>query len=304
MKNSTQALDDLYRQWMQIIADNPEMTISDIRDLFEHWGDVTAEPGGIDYRLQSLENCQAMWIEPAGCQKDKVLLCAHGGGYVFGSMYSHRKLFGHFAKKTGCRALVVDFRRAPEFVHPAPVNDMVDAYSWLLDSGEVKNASDVVFIGDSAGGALAITMLLLAKERSLPMPAASIAVAAYLDMEAKSASYDRNASVDSLGSREGNLQFISVFLGQDGDPQHPLANPFYADLTGLPPILLQVGGHDVLEDDSVRFHERAKAVGVDAELEVFAEMPHVFHFLAGNAVQADDAIAKAAKFARRHLDII
>lgn len=304
MKKSTQALDDLYRGWMETIADNPAITINDIRDLFEHWGDVTAEPGDIDYRLQSLEKCQAMWIEPAGCQKDKVLLCAHGGGYAFGSMYSHRKLFGHFAKKTGCRALVVDFRRAPEFTHPVPVSDMVDAYSWLLDSGEVKSADDVIFVGDSAGGALAVTMLLLARERGLPMPAASIAVSAYLDMEAKGASYDRNASVDFLGSREGNLQFISVFLGKDGDPRNPLANPLHADLTGLPPIMLQVGGADVLEDDSVLFHERAKAAGVDVELEIFPGMPHVFHFLAGNLAQADEALSKAAIFAQRHLNIV
>jgi acetyl esterase/lipase len=298
-----EALNTLYRQWMTEIQGNPALTIADIRDLFEHWGDVTAEPGDADYIMEDVNGLKALWVAPKSGVQSKVLLCAHGGGYVLGSMYSHRKLFGHFAARVGCRALIVNYRRAPEYPHPQPVNDMADAYRWLLECGAVAGPQDVAFLGDSAGGALAITTMLLARARGLPMPAAAVALAPYLDMEALGESYDRNAAFDMLGSRQGNLRFISVFLGAQGDPRDPLANPLFADLTGLPPIFLQVGGHDVLADDSVRFHARAKAAGIYTTLDIAPEMPHVFQFLAGNVPQADEAIARAAAWVKPYIGL-
>jgi acetyl esterase/lipase len=297
------ALNTLYRQWMAEIQGNPTLTIDGIRDLFEHWGDVTAEPGNTDYLTEEVNGLKALWVVPKGCVQGKVLLCAHGGGYILGSIYSHRKLFGHFAARVGCRALIVDYRRAPEYPHPVPVNDMTDAYRWLLASGAVSGPGDVAFLGDSAGGALSITTMLLARERGLPMPAAAVALAPYLDMEALGESYGSNAAFDRLGNREGNLRFISVFLGPQGNPRDPLANPLFADLTGLPPIYLQVGGHDVLADDSVRFHARAMAAGIHTTLDIAPEMPHVFQFLAGNVLQADEAIARAAAWAKPYLGL-
>lgn len=297
------ALSALYSEWMAKIAANPSMPLDEVRGLFEHWGDVTVEPKNIDYRLEYLPKFQAMWVEPRNCNRGKVLLCAHGGGYVLGSMYTHRKVFGHFAAKIGCRALIVDYRRAPEHLHPGPLDDMVDAYEWLLASGEVKAPQDVVFLGDSAGGALALTMLLRAKERKLPMPKASIAIAPYLDLEATSDSYDRNGPFDALGAREGTRQFGAVFLGPKGSTKDPLVNAALADLTGLPPILVQVGAHDVLEDDSVNFHARAKASGVDCTLEIYPGMPHVFHFMAGAIPEADEAIDNAARWVKPRLGL-
>lgn len=298
LEKTPEMLNTLYRQWTAEIGSNPAITIDDIRGLFDHWGDVTAEPGDTDYLMEDVNGLPALWVVPKGCARGKVLLCAHGGGYVLGSMYSHRKVFGHFAARVGCQALIVDYRRAPEFPHPVPVHDMTDAYRWLLESGAVSSPQDIAFLGDSAGGGLAITTMLLARERGLPMPAAAIALAPYLDMEALGESYGRNAAFDMLGAREGNLRFISVFMGEHGNRRDPLANPLFASLAGLPPIFLQVGGHDVLEDDSVRFHARAQAAGVNATLEVVAGMPHVFQFLAGNMPEADEAIARAAAWVK------
>jgi monoterpene epsilon-lactone hydrolase len=297
-----QALTDLYSSWMTELGSNPEMPMDAIRGLFEHWGDVTAEPGHCDYVLTDLGGIEAMWVIPKGYEGTKVLLCAHGGGYVLGSMYSHRKMFGHFAAKIGCRALIVNYARAPENQHPGPVTDMARGYRWLLDVWGAES-SDIALLGDSAGGSLAVTTMLLARDMGLPLPAAAIALAPYFDMEAKGDSYDRNAHIDKLGNREGNLQFIKVFLGEGSDPRDPLANPLFADLTGLPPILLQVGSEDVLCDDSVAFHARAQDAGVSTELEVYAGMPHVFHFLAGNHPEADAAITKAAAWLKPQLGL-
>ncbi len=295
------ALAALYDRWVAAMAAEPEMPMEGVRALFEQWGDVTAEPDGIRYEEQDVDGMAALWAIPDVAATDRALLCLHGGGYALGSMRSHRKLYGHFAKAFGCPALIIDYRRAPEHVHPAQVEDAVKAYRWLLESRNI-HSSRILFVGDSAGGALAITALLHARESGLPMPAGSIPMAPYLDGEAKGESYATNAEVDRLGSRESTLAFYPVFLGPEGDLADPLANPLHADLSGLPPLLIQVGGHDVLLDDSRAFYEKAKAAGIDVTLQVEPEMQHVYQFEAGNCPKADAAIRRAAEWGRSLLD--
>ena len=161
----------------------------------------------------------------------------------------------------------------------------------------------MAFVGDSAGGALAITTLLRARDLGLPLPAAALALAPYLDLEARGATYDSNAEVDILGNRESTLQFVELFLGPGGNRHDPLASPLYADLAGLPPILLQTGGDDVLLDDSRQFLALAKAAGVAISLEVSPGQQHVFHFLAGVEPEADAAIARAGAWLRGKLGL-
>lgn len=300
--NAPDALRDLYAGWMAITHANPDMSIDAIRGLFEHWGDVTTEPGGVDYVEDVVGGVDAMWALPKQRADDRVLLCFHGGGYALGSMYSHRKLFGHFAKAVGCRALTLNYRRAPEHIHPGPVEDAVAGYRGLIEALGIA-PDRVAFVGDSAGGALAITALLLARDRGLALPAASLAIAPYLDLEATGETYVTNAQVDALGDRDATIAFSSVFLGPDGDRRDPLVNPTYADLGGLPPILVQTGGDDVLLDDSRRFAARAQSVGADVRLEVAPGMQHVYHFLAGVEPQADASIARAALWLRERLGL-
>lgn len=301
-KDKLKPLEDLYSGWLAAIATQPDMSLDGVRDLFEHWGDVTGEPGGVDYIEIDAGGIEAMWAIPKGGMTDRTLLCTHGGGYVLGSMYSHRKLYGHFAKAVGCRALIVNYRRAPEHVHPGPVDDVVTAYRWLMESEKIE-PRHIAFVGDSAGGALAITTMLRAQSKGLPLPAASLPIAPYLDMEALGATYESNFGKDKLGSREATLQFVGLFLGENGDRHDPFANPLHADLSGLPPILIQVGGDDCLLDDSKAFYDRARAAGVDVSLEIAPDMQHVFHFLAGAAPEADEAIARAGAWLRTQLGI-
>lgn len=296
------ALADLYQSWAESMQARPDMSIGDIRDLFEHWGDVTGEPGGVDYIEDDAGGIACMWANPKGGARDRVLLCMHGGGYALGSMYSHRKLYGHFAKAFGVRALIVNYRRAPEHLHPGPLDDVVSVYQWLLTNDKIA-PENIIFLGDSAGGALAISTMLRARERGLPLPAAAISLAPYLDVEATGASYEINANKDKLGSREATLAFVSVFLGPDGNRKDPLANPLLADLKGLPPMLLQVGGDDVLLDDSKAFLAKAQASGVDVTLEIEPDMQHVYHFLAGASPEADAAVWRAAAWGRTKINL-
>lgn len=291
----------LYNGWVNTIIENPGMSIEETRDLFEHWGDVTGEPGGIDYAEIDASGIKSMWVKPKNSNKDKVILCLHGGGYSGGSMYSHRKLFGHIAKAVGCSALIVHYRRTPESIHPGPVNDCVTTYEWLLDQG--YKPENIAITGDSAGGALAITTMLAARDKGLPLPAASMPISPWVDMEALGETLDTNAHKDCFVKRFLVEHMVDVFLGESGSKKDPLANPLYADLSGLPPLFIQVGGDEALLDDSRRIVKLAKYAGVDVRFQIYPEMQHVFHFLVGNAPEGDQAVQDMADWVRPKLGL-
>lgn len=294
-------LNTLYQSWLAALGANPEMPLDELRAMFEHWGDVTGEPGGVDYIETSAGGLPALWAVPKACQEDRVLLCSHGGGYVTGSMYTHRKVYGHLAKAVGCRALIVHYGRAPENVHPGPVNDMARAYAWLLDQG-IK-PQHIALTGDSAGGALAVTTMLRVREQGLPLPAASMPLSPWLDMEASGGTFVSNQERDVLVKREIIEGMAATFLGEKGNRKDKLANPLHADLHGLPPVYIQVGDYETLLDDSRSLAEALRRADVDVKLEEFPEMQHVFQFLAGVAPEADDAIRKLATWVKPKLGL-
>ncbi|WP_205718666.1 alpha/beta hydrolase [Actinomadura sp. WMMA1423] len=276
---------------------SPGMSLARWRDVVEHYGDVTAEPGAVDYLETQAAGLPALWAVPKDCSPDRVLLCLHGGGFATCSRYTHRKMFAHLAKAMGVRALIPEYRRAPEHPHPAQVDDSVAVYGWLLDQGFA--AGRIAFAGDSAGGGLAVTALLRARARGLPLPAASMPLSPWVDMEAKGRSMVTNRDRDALlGDPQMTRLLIGMFLGEDGDPRDPYANPLYADLTGLPPLYIQAGGEETLLDDARRLAERARAAGVEARLDVVGGRQHTFQLGAGRAARADEAIRRLADWAR------
>lgn len=295
----SEKLINLYNGLLAELGANPDMPLDDIRAVFEHVGDVTGEPGGVDYIETEAGGVPAMWAVPKGSTEDRVLLCAHGGGYCFGSMYTHRKLYAHCAKITGCRALIVHYGRAPEHGHLGPVNDMATAYRWLLDQRITPN--HIALIGDSAGGGLAITTLLRLREQGLPMPAATMPLSPWLDMDGGGGSFESNKQRDVLVAREMLLDMAKTFLGDNGNRHDPLVNPLQGDLRGLPPAYIQVGGYETLLDDSRALAEALRRADGEVKLDVFPEMQHVFQFLAGVAPEADEAIAKLAAWVRPKL---
>jgi acetyl esterase/lipase len=297
----SEGLKTLFRGWAAALAANPEMPLDEMRLMFEHAGDVTAEPGGVDYLETDAGGMPALWAVPKGCAEDRVLLSLHGGGYVVCSMYSHRKVYGHLAKAIGCRALIPHYRRAPEHVHPAPVDDAATAYGWVIDRGIAPG--HIALTGDSAGGALAVTTLLRARQRNLPMPAATMPLSPWVDMEITGETLVSNREKDVLVQKEVVEGLAATFLGEGGNRKDPLANPLYADLKGLPPMYIQVGGDETLLDDSRRLAERVRQAGGDVRLDVFPEMQHVFQYSAGHAPEADDAIRKLAEWVRPKLGL-
>jgi epsilon-lactone hydrolase len=294
-QNSTDIVRDMYLEWT---ANRIKGTPSDL----EAWGDVTAEPRGVDYVELDAAGLLAMWAVPKGCDDDRTLLCMHGGGFVGGSIYTHRKLFAHVAKAVGVRALVFEYRLAPEHIHPAQVDDATDVYQWLIEEHEIDPAH-VAFAGDSSGGGLAMSVQLRARERGLRLPAAALLMSPWVDMEQAGESYRSNWATETFFYKEVVDGLADTFLGTEGDPTDPLASPIEADLHGLAPPFIQVGGDETLLDDSRALAERAIGAGVETKLEVFAGQQHTFQMAAGRSVEADEAIAMFARWLRPKLGL-
>jgi epsilon-lactone hydrolase len=292
--SGTEPVRELYLEWTA-------NRIRSIQSDPEAWGDLTAEPRGVDYIEVRAGGVPAMWAVPQDCQEDRVLLCMHGGGFVGGSIYTHRKLFAHLAKAAGTRALLLDYRLAPEHVHPAPLEDATAAYQWLLEQG--IEPTHVAFAGDSSGGGLALTAQLHARDLDLPLPAAALLISPWVDMEQSGESYRSNWATEAFFYKELVDGLAALFLGPAGDPRDPLASPLYSDLTGLAPMSIQVGGAETLLDDSRMLAERAHAAGVEVEFTIFPGEQHTFQMAAGRADEADEAIGQLAAWARPRLGL-
>jgi epsilon-lactone hydrolase len=292
---------DLYQRWTETFAERGDLPLDEWREIIEEWGQATAEPGGVDYLEVDAGGVPAMWLAPKGATQDRVVLGLHGGGFVTGSMYTHRKMFAHLAKAIGARALVPDYRRAPEHTHPAPLEDTFAAYRWLLDQD--IEASHIVFAGDSAGGGLVVTTMLLARERGLPLPAGGMPLSPWFDHKHTGGSWDENDSKDVLLSREFSQRLTGMLLGDSGDPQDPLVSPLYADLAGLPPLYIQASRDEGIVDDGRSFAERAQQAGVEVRIDLFPGQQHTFQIGAGRSPEADEAIRRLAEWARPKLGL-
>jgi acetyl esterase/lipase len=264
-------------------------------EMAERIGDSTTEPTGVVYDEVVAGGVPALWATPAGAATSPVLLYFHGGGYCFGSIHSHRKLVGHLARAAGCRALSVGYRLAPEHPHPAALTDALAAYRWLLDQG--VRPDDVVVAGDSAGGGIAVALLLEAKAEGVALPAAGVLLSPWVDLAMTAESLTTRVDVDVRQDPVSTAWCARQFLG-GADARDPYASPLYGDLTGLPPLYIQAGDWDVLVDDSRRLADRARAAGVGVRLDEFPEMLHAHQMWAGNVPEADDAVARIGEYVR------
>lgn len=266
------------------------------------WDLLTGEPRGVDYLEVDADGVPALWAVPHGLGQDvPVLLCFHGGGYVGGSMFTHRKMFAHLAKATGARALVIDYTLLPQGgVFPRPVVEGVTAYRWLLGQG--LSAGRIVFAGDSAGAHLALTGQLRARAEGLPLPAATMLISPWVDMEVIGESVLYNDGKDALFTKEWIKDMATAFLN-GYDPGDPEVAPLRADLTGFGPLYIQVGDQELLLDDSRRLAKHVEHAGIDVVLEEFPDQQHSFQMAAGLAPEADEAVERLAAWARTKLGL-
>jgi acetyl esterase/lipase len=297
----SEAVKDYWRSMTEAARANPDQTPQQVRQRVEdRWGNLSAEPGGIDYLETEVAGLPALWAVPKGSAGDRVILSLHGGGFVSGSIHTHQKLFGHLAKAAGTRTLLTEYRQAPAHAHPAPLEDTTAAYRWLLGQG--IDARHIAIAGDSSGGGLAITTLLRARELGLPTAAALMLMSPWVDMAVSSDTYESNRETEAFFYREVVAALAGMFLG-GADPKDPLASPLYAELGGLPPTYIQVGGDETLLGESIRLGEAARTAGVDVRVDVFPDQQHTFQMAAGRAPESDDAIRRFAEWVRPRLGL-
>lgn len=289
---SVQQLESLIQKLKSVPVD-PTASIGRKRGAMEKAAfrldsDVAAEP-------VTANGVPAEWITAPGADPGRNVLYLHGGGYMIGSIKTHRCLAGWISRAAKARVLIIDYRLAPENPHPAALDDAVTAYRFMLDAG-VKPARTVV-AGDSAGGGLAVATLLAIRDAKLPLPAAGVCLSPWVDMEGTGESMTTKAAADPMvGS--GNLgEMAAAYLGGK-PPRTPLASPLYADLKGLPPMLIQVGTSEVLLDDSTRLAERARQAGVEVVYEPWENMIHVWQIFVPMLDEAKQAVDRIGEYVR------
>ncbi|HEY9332657.1 MAG TPA: alpha/beta hydrolase [Streptomyces sp.] len=276
-------------------------SVEAIRAGFEALMAQMIVPAGIRTARTTLGHRPALHVEPDNGPRAGTILYFHGGGWVYGSPESVLSLTGHLVAKTGFGAYSLDYRLAPEHPFPAATEDALSAYRALLDRGQDPSA--IVFAGDSAGGGLAVTTCLAARDAGLPLPAAVAAFSPGLDATRTGESMDTKEGIDPILTRESVEHTGAMYLaGQD--PHQPMLSPaVLADLTGFPPMLIQAGTNEILLDDSTRLAARARAAGVDVVLDITADVPHVFQSFAGVLDEADQALDRAALFLTQHVHL-
>ena len=276
----------------------PDCTVSEWRELELKDAERRTQLGPIRVVRDNFAGVACEWINDVAEWK-RTILFLHGGGYLLGSCATHRHLASRIAIAADARVLVPEYRLAPEHPFPAAVRDAVAVYDALLERGVAPAALAVA--GDSAGGGLAAALLVSIRDAGRwPMPAAAVLLSPWTDLTLSAESYRTRGELDPI-DRLPLLRRMVAHYVPDGEVRAALASPLLADLRGLPPQLIQVGDHEVLLDDSVKFAEKALAAGVDVELEVWPEMWHVWQQAAPALPEANEAIARIGAFVRKRV---
>jgi len=250
-------------------------------------------PADVEVRRAMAGPVRAEWIEPQGAQFHRVILYFHGGGYMMGSLDTHRNLVARLAKAASARALILNYRLAPEHPFPAALEDALAAYKSLLIEG--FEPGGIVFAGDQAGAGLALAAALTLRDNRAPMPGAIVALSPWTDLALSGRSILRNAAKDATLSIEMLAYFAQNYLQGKTLPTNPLASPLYARLSGLPSMLIHAGASEILRDDATRLAERAHKAGVDCSIEVYDGQPHAFQ-LFDMLPEADASVSRVGAF--------
>jgi acetyl esterase/lipase len=250
-------------------------------------------PEGTQVEKVSVDGIPAEWVAAPGVADEGVLLYLHGGAYAVGSCNTHRELGARLSAASGVRALLIEYRLAPENPFPAAVEDAVKAYRWLLGQG-IK-PEQIAIAGDSAGGGLTLATLFSLRDAGDPLPAVAALLSPWTDLEGTGDSVKTRAESDPLLSGEHLIPAGQVYLN-GADPRNPLASPLYGDFKGLPPMLIQVGGDEILLDDAARVAEKARSAGVDVRLDIWPEMWHVWQASGPALPEAQQATEQLGQF--------
>ena len=286
----------------QLLTENPiiqpNATLDQMRAGMDAMGNATPALSEVTTTQVDADGVDAYWVSANGKENGPVILYFHGGGYVMGSALSHRALIERLAVALGGRVLAVNYRLAPEYPFPAACDDALTSYRWLLKRG--IDSQSIALAGDSAGGGLTIAALIAIRDGGDPLPACASSISPWVDMEALGESMLTKAPEDPMVQKAALAMIAPLYLN-GADPRSPLAAPLYADLSGLPPVLIQVGSAETLLDDATRLASAIEQAGGQADLEVWDEMIHVWHLFAPMLDKGQEAIEGMVAFMRGYL---
>jgi len=283
---------------MKNIRSNPPADIHEARAVLDQAFAVYPPASHVTIFEIDAGGVPCQWITAPGVPQDRLIIYLHGGAYATCSPTTHKDLISRLSLASGAAALGVDYRLAPEYLFPAAVEDCLAAYSWALGHGfEPKN---IVLAGDSAGGGLVVSVLLAARDFALPLPAAGVCFSPWVDLQCTGESMSVNDDLDAFIKYEGLFARAQSYLGE-ADPKHPWASALYADLHGLPPLLIHVGSAETLLDDSTRLAILAKDSGVDVSFKIWDDMVHVWQLFASVLPEGQQSIDESGEFIRSKL---
>jgi epsilon-lactone hydrolase len=268
------------------------------RAELEGLGAMFNPPKGTKFVTELAGGVPAEWLIPPCTDTGRVVLYLHGGSYVSGSINSHRPLASNIALACKARVLIIDYRLAPEHPYPAAVEDAMAVYKWLIN--DRVDPRHLAVVGDSAGGGLTIALLISLRDGKVPLPAAGICLSPWTDLAFTGETWNSKAANDLVIYARKEREFAKHYHGNIS-PQSPLVSPLYADLKGLPPLLIQVGTDEVLLSDSRGLVDRAQQAGVNAIIDEWEKMQHVWQFAAGFIPEGRRAIARIGEFIDRWL---
>ena len=292
-------------EYIRKLRENPAFgatgfSLDDLRQCMATRREPADSP--VRFLRTELDGIPCEWVLAPGADPEVRLLYLHGGGYISGSGAFYLTMAAHIAVAAGCAILLPDYRLGPEHPFPAGLRDSFRAYDWLAGTGPAgPAAARALFIaGDSAGGGLTLATLMALRDARRPLPAGAIAISPWADLTLSGASLLSEGELDPIMHPRCLPEFAKRYVA-GGDARDPLISPAFGDYSRLPPLLIQVGEHEIIRDDSVRAAAAARAAGVDVTLEIWPGMFHVFQSHEPLLPEAREAIAHIAGFIRRHV---
>jgi acetyl esterase/lipase len=287
----------LIKQLRQFQASQAEPSVEEMREGLELLASLQKLPQSVKCEPVNAGGVPAEWITTPGVVSQHVILYLHGGGYTGGSIRTHRDLAARISRVSKARVLIIDYRLAPEYPFPAALEDAIAAYQWLISTEGIR-PDNLIIAGDSAGGGLTIATLVKLRDEGTALPAAAICLSPWADLACTGETMKSKAESDPFITPEG-CKFMAEKYLKGVDPYNPLASPLYANLQGLPPMLILVGTSEILLDDSVRLAKRAKDAGVDVKLNIWKDMIHVFPAFAGFVPEGRKGIEQIGEFIQK-----
>jgi len=269
-----------------------------MRNTWHSAAKVLWTPRKVIVEQANVHGLNAEWLTPKGCPDDKLLLYLHGGAYVMGNCATHRQMVSYIAKFSGIKALLPEYRLAPEHPFPSAIDDSVNLYRSLIADGYATK--NIVIAGDSAGGGLTMATLLSLRDAGDPLPAAACLLSPWLDLAATGESMTTRAKKDPW-FRPEDMPIVAAHYCRADELKNPLVSPVYADLAGLPPLYIQVGEDEILLSDSTRAAEKVRAAGGEVEIEIWPGMWHVFQAFLVQVPESKKAVKKIGAYVRRAL---